>query len=400
MQDNFAYLLPFIMGTFGVILLCLGASGFRAARHWGAGYLLAALGFIMPMILKQSALVFHALAANVLFLAAFFLYGHALLVQFGVATRFKARLAFAILAFAAVSFFILVKTDLRAELALGDFGCAMLLAPSLWLVRKKLRHPSDKALFTVAAGVVGETLLRIAILLFSTPHGTMRELEDFLTSDYAYLMQVMASILGFLLGLAVIASMISHALRQHRHAAEHDPMTGLYNRRGFDAALAAFPAAGVPAGAVVMADIDHFKQVNDRFGHAAGDRVIAALGTLMSAQLPGDALIARFGGEEFVAFLPGASPAAAATFCNRIRQAVAGYDWHGNGVERQVTISFGVSATTHTDTSFYDAVRRADQALYRAKANGRDQVFLDRHDAPAGGGPSPAQQRKPSSFMA
>ncbi len=377
MQDNFAYLLPFIMATFGVLLLCFKSPGFPAARFWGAGYICAALGFAAPALFRDNAFTAHALIANALFFGAFFLYGHALLTQFSAPSHFRIRLILALAAYAVVAFFILVKTDLRTELAIADLVCAGLLAPALWLVRGKIRHRADRALAIITACVVAELLLRVAVLLAFTENGSMQSLELFLHSDYAYYMQVTASIFGFLMGLAVIASVTAHVLRQHRHAAEHDPLTGLLNRRGFDARTPNFTGAELPSGAVIAGDIDHFKQVNDLFGHAAGDGVIVAFGALLRAQLPRNARIARFGGEEFVAFLPAVSAAEAAVLCNMARMALAAHDWRGEGIDRQITASFGVSAASPGDRSLHDAIARADRCLYRAKESGRNRVVQE-----------------------
>lgn len=167
--------------------------------------------------------------------------------------------------------------------------------------------------------------------------------------------------------------------RLHR-AAEHDVLTGLANRRAFDSRLAIAVSAALSgtAFALVMMDVDHFKSVNDRFGHPAGDAVLSWLGsTLQAAARQGD-LVARYGGEEFVALLSGAHAAGAAAWAERVRVLVS---VGPAPVPGGVTISAGVAAWRPGDIAA-DGVRRADLALYAAKAAGRDRVMVSAGETP------------------
>ena len=152
-------------------------------------------------------------------------------------------------------------------------------------------------------------------------------------------------------------------------AAERDPLTGLLNRRGFERALMARRATG-ERGALIMLDLDHFKRVNDGFGHAAGDRVLRDVATLLDAHLRRPDLAARFGGEEFVLYLAGAGREAAMQVAERLRMAVEDeIDITG----QTQTASFGVAAWP-TGESLGAALGRADAAVYRAKSSGRNRV--------------------------
>lgn len=165
------------------------------------------------------------------------------------------------------------------------------------------------------------------------------------------------------------------ATRELAHRAATDPMTGLPNRGAFMSALAGTIASGEPFSLVLL-DIDHFKAVNDRYGHPAGDHVIRSVGAMMREALPREGLVARFGGEEYAILLPRASCDEVRMTCERIRRQVEG---HGIAVDRatriQVTISVGIAH--HMPGEGADSViARADQALYRAKHGGRNQVQL------------------------
>lgn len=154
-----------------------------------------------------------------------------------------------------------------------------------------------------------------------------------------------------------------------------DPLTGLGNRRAVDHHLPALLRDTAAAGRLVtlaILDLDHFKQINDRHGHLVGDRVLVAIAQLMRECVRQADVVARIGGEEFLAVLPDADEARARDICERIRQRVAGHDWAAIAPGLAVTLSVGLaSAPPYDETAL---VSRADQALYRAKALGRNCV--------------------------
>lgn len=154
-----------------------------------------------------------------------------------------------------------------------------------------------------------------------------------------------------------------------------DPLTGLYNRRAVDQRVAALlrdaEAAGQPV-ALAMLDLDRFKQINDRHGHLVGDRVLVATAQLLRECVRHGDLLARIGGEEFLAVLPDADAVHAREICERIRQRVAGHDWAALAPGLVVTLSAGLASSPPYDETALTT--RADAALYRAKAAGRDRV--------------------------
>lgn len=152
-----------------------------------------------------------------------------------------------------------------------------------------------------------------------------------------------------------------------------DPLTGLGNRRRLEADLAQRIAGASSAEpvSVVFADIDHFKTINDESGHAAGDDVLRFVSELLKATCRADDVVARFGGEEFVAVLPRTDLDGAARWAERARSTVA--ERRAPGIGRSVTASFGV-AEYRDGESADDLLARADAALYAAKAGGRDRV--------------------------
>ena len=162
-----------------------------------------------------------------------------------------------------------------------------------------------------------------------------------------------------------------------------DPLTGIDNRRRFDAYLSAEWGRAAREGQVLslaMIDIDHFKPFNDRYGHAHGDRCLTRVAAALQASVlrPAD-LVARYGGEEFVCVLPDTDLAGAEQLAERMRAGVQALAIaHGtSSATGYVTISVGIAAVTpQTDDSANSLVEAADQALYEAKRSGRNRVCV------------------------
>lgn len=172
---------------------------------------------------------------------------------------------------------------------------------------------------------------------------------------------------------AALARAYSHRAAEAR--ASTDALTGLPNRRYFDefCGLLARRRRADDAVGVLMVDIDHFKRLNDRFGHPVGDAVLKAVAAAIARAVREEDVPARFGGEEFAVFLRNPSPAVALDVGERIRAAVAGLDLSALGPAR-VTVSVGVAMARSADQPIADIVDAADHALYRAKRLGRDRV--------------------------
>jgi diguanylate cyclase (GGDEF)-like protein len=161
---------------------------------------------------------------------------------------------------------------------------------------------------------------------------------------------------------------------QLREQAERDPLTGVHNRRYLARELERLTHEQM-AGRLSLAvlDVDHFKTINDRFGHPAGDQVLIRIASLLSDHLRESDSIIRSGGEEFIILMPRTDANAATACCERIRRAVNTEAWSSVADGLNVTTSLGV-ATTDDPTDLEAVIRLADQRLYEAKRNGRDRV--------------------------
>ncbi len=150
-----------------------------------------------------------------------------------------------------------------------------------------------------------------------------------------------------------------------------DPLTGLANRRAFEAAMGQH---GLERGALVYADFDRFKQLNDTLGHAAGDAALVHFARLLREQIRKGDLGARIGGEEFAVWLPNAPLAAGARLAERVRLSLSTTSWSWQGRAWPLTASFGVAAFPETSRRVENLPAQADSALYVAKNAGRDRV--------------------------
>ena len=207
--------------------------------------------------------------------------------------------------------------------------------------------------------------------------------QDYLASSYAAYSQASGAVLLITFGLVMLLIIVRDIMAELTAQSETDSLSRLLNRRGFEdhgrEALRMAAQAGVKA-VMILADLDHFKSINDRFGHAAGDRVIASFATILRDIAQGRSVAGRMGGEEFAVLLPGANLMTGRLYAETARAALANLPPATIGVDTTVTAAFGIAALRPGDT-LSDLLRRADAALYQAKTEGRNRVCLFRDDA-------------------
>ncbi len=173
---------------------------------------------------------------------------------------------------------------------------------------------------------------------------------------------------------------VRHELDEYKRIANTDSLTRLANRRAFDDRLAAIYDRPLDRhiSALVLADIDNFKAINDNYGHPVGDKILATVGTLIRTSVPHDMFVARTGGEEFAIVMDNCSEEEALQLCERIRSTLADTPFRNSktGVDYgQITLSFGVCMASHGEDAG-DLYSRADTALYCAKNAGRNCIVL------------------------
>ncbi|MFD1732884.1 sensor domain-containing diguanylate cyclase [Deinococcus malanensis] len=190
--------------------------------------------------------------------------------------------------------------------------------------------------------------------------------------------------------LEVFASQAAVAIENVRlfELATTDDLTGLMNRRAWVSRLGEALHLGARYGhptSVMMIDVDHFKRVNDTYGHLMGDAVLRLLGETLRRDVRTTDVAARYGGEELAVLLPHTSADGAMIFAERVRQSIAQQELIGPLGTLRITASLGVATdpghTVHRAGEAADLIHRADQALYQAKAGGRDRVVMEAYTA-------------------
>jgi diguanylate cyclase (GGDEF)-like protein len=235
-------------------------------------------------------------------------------------------------------------------------------SPALpWLAIPAVTLPARFRPAVVGVGSVLTVIVILAISFGSDPSGTWGH-PVHVVFDVA----LVGSVVGFTLALM-------RSDLEHRSNALIDPLTGMLNRhalKGRIAELTAQAQVNHEPIAVILADLDHFKAINDEHGHEAGDAVLTEAAVRLRSELRAYDLAYRLGGEEFLVVMPGAGAATAETVAEMLRRAVSAGPI--NGID--VTVSLGVSAASADELDFERLLASADAALYRAKRSGRDRV--------------------------
>ncbi len=210
---------------------------------------------------------------------------------------------------------------------------------------------------------------------------TMREQVDTMRADTASMRNSIDHLSTELSTNQQEVERLKDELSRLREDVLTDPLTGLVNRRGFDTALAGLKIAvtqGNPVFSVVLADIDHFKAINDTHGHLIGDRVIQQVAAIIKSCTRGGDTAVRYGGEEFAVVLPGTSRAGARVVAENVRTGVQRAVIRGltNTHIGSVTISLGI-ATYRAGEPVEHCTQRADMALYMSKQGGRNRITIE-----------------------
>jgi len=189
--------------------------------------------------------------------------------------------------------------------------------------------------------------------------------------------QELVAAVALVLSTVILSGALNESDRAHRRRSTLDPLTGLFNRNALEQRLSELD--GQPTGdeegrcySLLLCDLDNFKRVNDRFGHAAGDAVLRDVANTMRSVLRAGDSIYRVGGEEILVVLPGAAKANAVGVAERLRRTVR--ESRPGGVEMTISVGVAVSPPGVVDTD--ELVSQADAALYSAKTGGRDRVMV------------------------
>jgi diguanylate cyclase (GGDEF)-like protein len=362
-----------VTGLLGALLLIAWAkSRIHALAWWGAAYLVGGLSvaawcfeaFVSPPLPTGIANALLFVACGMIWNAARVFHGRPLLVS-------------ALIGGAAIWLFACMFTDFAQWPAARIVLSAVIVASytfataiELWRERRKSLRRRWPAIFV--------PLLHGALFLFPIPlAGLLPADGETVTLATGWVALFVLEMTLYAVGTAFIVLVLTteHTLRIHRDAAVTDELTGLLNRRGVLQAAQGLISQQARKGlsvSALMLDLDHFKSINDRFGHAVGDKALHLFAVTASASTRATDIVGRFGGEEFVVLLPGTS-ADAKIVAERIRKAFEAVAVTVAGCDLNATVSIGTAAG-QPGTDIVALLAAADAALYRAKANGRNRI--------------------------
>jgi diguanylate cyclase (GGDEF)-like protein len=268
-------------------------------------------------------------------------------------------------------YFFYIDRNLTARIYVQHFGYGLIMvSATVPLAKRPAPRPIDRVLFWV--------LLLFALHFFprtllTTANWIAPGVAAFANSLFWQAMLFSVGLLAAVLALTLLFAAFSDVLHDLRRERDFDALTGVLNRRGFGDRIATqLPALDNPVS-LVLCDIDHFKSINDLYGHDHGDVVLQEMGEVLRRNARKHDIIGRLGGEEFAILMPDTDEEAAWQFAERLRIAVAGHPYSLPAAANGVTASFGV-ATRGSSTGWTDLFKLADTRLYIAKHGGRNRV--------------------------
>ncbi|MBL8298997.1 MAG: GGDEF domain-containing protein [Rhodanobacteraceae bacterium] len=289
-------------------------------------------------------------------------------------------LAPAVMATAGIAWFAGPQPDLLARIVIASLAAAVTLIGAAWTVLSATRADGVLSARVLAAMFA---LLAVFMLLRCLYFIALAQVPSTVTDPRSWMNVITPMLVSILpvIGTTGFLLLCSDRIRrQWEIAASTDALTGLANRRTLAGVGARRLAQAREEGGLValaVADIDHFKSINDRFGHDAGDLALQYVAARLSEVCGRRHLLARQGGEEFVAVLDVVSASEAKSIAERLREAVCFQPFQHGDVALTITISIGVAVLTGRDAQLDDLLRRADVALYAAKRGGRDRVVSE-----------------------
>jgi len=359
------------------ILLC--ATGLCAARfvgfntlRWGCALACLGTGYAIMLVQASELSPYKQAVEDAFILGGVILACRALQSRRRGQTSCYVDVAVLLASTAMVIVSVVLFASAKLETFFVQACCAFVIWRSTLPFARQVETTSDKVLATaflfIALVLTGQCVLYIGA---PTPLLAMGEWR---TSVWGTLIQYTGLLGSIVLTFAVFIATSYDAIEKYRRQAHTDALTGLLNRQGLDSLLAPVSRGALSEAAptgVIMADIDNFKHINDVFGHAFGDTVLARFGALLRPKADAHLCAARLGGEEFLLLLPGATLESATAIAEEIRANFVAQRWAPHAPNSRFTASIGVTLT-QAGEPFAHALKRADDLLYTAKRRGRN----------------------------
>lgn len=361
--------------SFSLAMLWLAQPDYRPAKEWAIGSFACALGLMTLLFTKDDVLV--SILSSTLLLFGWLIFDIGVIRATGSEPLVRLGCTVAAVALAIIVWFYTVTPFSAGRTLAFHIGVSVFDLAAAWSCIR-VRNSSRSTIFLVLGvslallGVSG--ILRGSALLWEAPEESFASTNFFGNGQYGLV--GMLVLLVVTVQLAMIT--IDRLRRELERQARRDALTDALNRRGFielaDRELAR-AARRRHQVSIISVDIDSFKTVNDRYGHDVGDLMLKAVSDRAQQSLRPEDIWARFGGEEFVAMLVDAPPAAAERIAERLRASVAEMSVTTHlGITLEVTVSIGIASLEIGSRSWSSALSKADQLLYEAKTAGRNTV--------------------------
>ncbi|WP_448684104.1 diguanylate cyclase [Delftia acidovorans] len=337
------------------------------------GYALVSLALAWQSLAPREELHHWAVFTGAMYLFGTWCFARCMAGRYGVSAHPLLGLLIGAVVLAALYYYSRVQVDLWVRVHWLNTGLGLLqMLPAPAMLRR--RPPQDwleRMLYWSYVVFAGYTAARplLVLALGST------DLNEIARSTYWLVTLVSTLSFALLFTLMLLACTVRDVFTALREERNHDSLTNLLNRRAFqEAAELRLADPHMAPISVLIGDIDHFKRINDSWGHDCGDRVLQAVAQTLQQHVRNDDLVSRFGGEEFVLLLMRTTPQEAELVAQRIRAQLSA-DGYVLAAGQRVTISFGI-APVAANTALTDALTRADGLLYAAKQAGRDRVHV------------------------
>ncbi len=288
--------------------------------------------------------------------------------------------------------FTYLQPDTRARIVVSSAAMALLVVQPVAALIAAVPGGGRRARLFTAACLVGVGLVTLARAVWTIQRGSN---ADLLAPDFVqFASNLLFAVFAVLATLGVVWIEIEQLRADLARLAMIDPLTAILNRRAFmleyerELSRCMREKTGL---ALAIFDLDHFKDVNDSYGHLVGDKVLRRVADTLRASLRGHDVIGRYGGEEFALLMPGADTAAALAGTERARLAVGERPIQAGSLRIPITVSAGVAAVGSAGADWESLLRSADAALYEAKRSGRNKVVAAQALPPRVGSTVPLQ---------
>ncbi len=371
-------------------LLGLGMIAYARSYPSAKGFLTISAGFLFIagsmslVVLPHYTLIPTAIVtANLFSVAGLFFIGLGLLKHFSLNLKLFVLLNIGLLVFTLVTMYFFTFIHNQASYRIISISTALMLqsmciALYLFAVVRKSKTAKQKERFvTPMFAVFLLSFLLFALRIFWTSQMSLSESSLSSGLFHGFTAQL------FLLILLVTSFSVSWSANQRLEMklieqATIDPLTKVYNRRAmeeFATKILANAKRYNQTLSVIITDIDHFKSVNDRYGHPAGDALLQRFAEILKSNIRGEDILARYGGEEFLFLLPNCDLNSATFLAEKLRVKVEeSQTLLGNGLSLSITASFGITSAQGENIIWSQIVSHADDALYQAKKQGRNRV--------------------------